>query len=192
MKTIIISLVFAIASTFSQAQDFKKGGNYVTAGYGIDVASGLSGTVIGIGLGPIMLTYERGITDVLGIGRIGAGGGVATSFYSYNSTSVFFSTYENKYRTTRITPFIRGTYHFEFDIEKLDVYAGVGVGVNIDSEKDRYFINGVLQSETKNSRVRPVHYIVAGVRYYFTDAFGVYLELGDGIANVNGGVVFSF
>ena len=193
MKAIIVSLVFAVASTFANAQDFEKGGNYITAGYGVD-AGGLPGTFSGIGLGPIMVSYERGITDVLGIGRIGVGGGLAFSHYNYRSISTTFLTgsTEHKYKTNRVTPFIRGTYHFEFDIPKMDVYAGVGFGINIDSEKDQYFVNGSLNSKTASTTVFPVHLVVAGIRYYFSDAFGVYAEVGDGVANVNAGIVFSF
>lgn len=191
MKIIVIisAFLFAVCS-YSSAQDFVKGGNYVTLGYGVD-AGGLPGTFSGLGLGPIMATYERGVTDILGIGRIGAGGGIAFSHYSY-SDQFLFSFAESKYRTNRVTPFVRATYHFEFDIEKMDVYAGVGVGVNIDSEKEKYYINDALSSQDSRVNVLPVHLIVAGIRYYFSDFFGVYFEVGDGIANINGGIVLSF
>lgn len=200
MKKIIILLFLSILSVEANAQDFKKDGNYVTAGYGLNFR-GLPGTGVGIGLGPIMATYERGVTDILGIGRIGAGGGIAFSSYNHsinnnkyvNGPSLFvFIPTENKYKTNRVTPFIKATYHFEFDIPKLDVYAGVGIGVNIEFEKDKYYENGSLISESKNTNARPIHYIVAGARYYFSEAFGVYAEVGDGIANINAGVVFSF
>ena len=164
----------------SSAQDFVKGGNYVSVGYGVD-AGGLPGNFSGLGLGPVSATYERGVTDIIGIGRIGAGGGIAFSHYSYKTNSAIWL----EYKTNRITPFVRATYHFEFDIEKMDVYAGVGVGVNIDSERQKS--NGV-----SSTKALPAHLIVAGIRYYFSDFFGVYFEVGDGIANVNGGIVLSF
>lgn len=193
MKKIIILLFLSILSVEANAQEFEKNGNYVTAGYGLNFR-GIPGTGVGIGLGPIMATYERGVTDILGIGRIGAGGGIAFSSYNYNNKGALFllGSTENKYKTNRVTPFIKATYHFEFDIEKLDVYAGVGVGVNIDFDKDTYYVNGSLISESKDTNARPIHYIVAGARYYFSEAFGVYAEVGDGIANINAGVVFSF
>lgn len=176
----------------SSAQDFVKGGNYVSVGYGVD-AGGLPGNFGGLGLGPVSATYERGVTDIIGIGRIGAGGGIAFSHYNYSDKlNILFASTESQYRTNRITPFVRATYHFEFDIEKMDVYAGLGFGVNIDSEKEKYFINGVLSSEISDIRVFPVPIIVAGIRYYFSDFFGVYFEVGHGIANVNGGIVLSF
>lgn len=192
MKKVLLSLVLVFACGLTNAQDFKKNGNYVTAGYGVD-AAGLPGTFVGLGLGPIMATYERGVTDVLGIGRIGAGGGIAFSHYNYNSASVLLlSSIEHKYNTNRITPFLRATYHFEFDIPKMDVYAGIGFGVNIDAEKDKYYVNGVLNSTSASSTVRPVHLVVVGIRYYFSDSFGVYAEAGDGIANINAGIALSF
>lgn len=195
MKNLLALLFVVAVSSVTFAQDFENKGNYITIGYGVDLGGRPgTGTIVhkGIGLGPIMATYERGITDVLGIGRIGVGGGVAFSIYNYNSSNNnnFFSN-EYKYSTNRISLFVRAAYHFEFDIENLDVYAGVGGGVNIDNTKEEYFVNNNLQSNAKRSNVGGVHYIFGGARWYFSKAFGVYVEVGDGISNVNGGVVFS-
>jgi len=190
MKKLITILFVAVLSINASAQDFEKNGNYVTVGYGLDLY-GHPGGSSGLGLGPIMASYERGITDILGIGRIGVGGGVAFSRYSYKNSQLFFNfSDEYRYKTSRVTIFAKGAYHFEFDIEKMDVYAGVGAGLNLDSEQESYYVNGILQSQAKNSRTSVVHYVFVGIRYYFTDSFGVYAEAGDGIVNLNAGVVF--
>ncbi len=191
----LIALLFVVAlGTTTYAQDFEKGGNYITIGYGID-ASGLPGSNVyrKLGFGPVMATYERGITDIIGIGRIGIGGGIAWSHYGYNdyNSSIWWLA-GNEYLTSvnRLNIFVKAPYHFEFDIDGLDVYAGAGLGVRIDSEKYDYWNSGVV-TEEKRTSVGVDHYIFAGARWYFSDAFGVYLEVGDGISNVNAGVVFS-
>lgn len=192
----LIALLFVVAlGTTTYAQDFEKGGNYITIGYGVD-ATGLPGSKVyrKLGIGPVLLTYERGITDIIGIGRIGVGGGIGFSHYGYNdyNTSFLGGYYGNDYLTSvnRINIFVKAPYHFEFDIDGLDVYAGAGLGVRIDSEKYNYWNNGSL-TEGKRTNVGADYYIFAGARWYFSDAFGVYVEVGEGISNVNAGVVFA-
>ena len=189
MKIIVITsaLLFALCS-YSSAQDFVKGGNYASLGFVVDP---FGNNIVGgnnVALGAV-LAYDRGITDVLGIGRIGAGGIIGFSSYQTSSASIFIAT--TKYRRTRIAVMARATYHFEFDIDKLDVYAGVAGGMyyNIDTDETSIFGETV---KTNNNDVTPAYYLFGGVRYYFTDLFGVYLEIGEGFALVSAGIVLSF
>ncbi|MDX2359480.1 MAG: outer membrane beta-barrel protein [Crocinitomicaceae bacterium] len=179
---LLVICLMTLGSAFSQ--DFVKGGNYISLGYGLDPyrgSSNIGNNYIGHGGG---VAYERGVTDVLGIGRIGAGGGISTMFYSYHSSISDFN-------TVRLTLSARATYHFEFDVPKLDVYAGLGFAFNMDFEETN--IIG-LTNKKKNTHIgRPnYHQVFAGIRYYFTDAFGVYAEFGHGHRAASAGVVFSF
>lgn len=200
MKKALLFFICILATGLMNAQDFRKDGNYVNVGYGLDpwgpaLITSNSGSVKRVNVGPIMVMYERGVTDVLGIGRIGAGGGLAQSFYS--QTHTYFGI-ENRYNSSRTSIVARGTYHFEFDVPKLDVYAGVGAALHIYSDKDEVYspfsssadANGYVV--TNDARVGGGHYIFAGVKYYFTDAFGVYIEAGHGLAAFNGGLAFAF
>lgn len=179
MKKIGILLAFLCLATGSFAQDFEKGGNYICLGYGFDPYYKPLGHY---GVGPIILNYEHGVTDVLGIGRIGAGGGFAATFYP--------GTYYNGIRYTgyRFSITARATYHFEFDIPKLDVYAGIGGALHIDREP---YTSVFLVNSYRNS-VRGSHYVFAGVRYFFVPAFGVFVEAGHGHRAAAGGMVFAF
>ncbi len=191
-------LCCALAINTASAQDFEKGGNYVTLGYGLDPWG--NPAIGGVGffnagykkstIGPIMLTYERGVTDVLGIGRIGAGGAIVQTFYNQKYT--YSTGFEDTYNRSRIGVIARATYHFEFDIPKMDVYAGVGGGVYFNSDKDK--ITNFLGQETvtRTTSVSGGHYVFAGIRYYFTDAFGVYAEAGHGVSALSGGIAFKF
>jgi hypothetical protein len=200
MKKAALFIICFLATGLLNAQDFRKGGNYVNLGYGLDpwgspLVTSTFGTVNTSNIGPIMLMYERGVTDVLGIGRIGAGGGLAQSFYTQKYTYLGI---EERNHTSRTSLIARATYHFEFDIPKLDVYAGVGGGLHIYSDKKEDYNPFDSNSNTdgfvvtRETRVGGVHYVFAGAKYYFTEAFGVYLEAGHGLVAFNGGLAFAF
>lgn len=171
-------IIMIMLSGMTMAQDFVKGGNYITLGFGFDP---FYRPYHGYGIGPVILGYERGVTDVLGIGRIGAGGTVGTAFYP--------GYYVNgkKKTGTKISVVGRAAYHFEFDVPKMDFYAGLQAGVYISNI---YAYNPV--KEQFETRVYPTGGAFAGIRYYFTDAFGVYAEAGYGLGALNGGMVFAF
>jgi len=199
MKKHLLFAICALCIGSSYAQDFVKGGNYVTVGYGLDPwghrglgAGNAWGTYKKSTIGPIVATYERGITDVLGIGRIGVGGGVGQTFYTekYNWN---IGGVEDVYRTSRLSISVRGTYHFEFDVPKMDVYAGVGGGLYIFTDTDKEY-NAITASyaTTKKSRLGGGYHVFAGIRYYFTPVFGVFAEAGHGHRALSGGMVFAF
>lgn len=195
MKKLVTIMFGVLISMGVKAQAFENGGNVITLGFGVDPYS-RAGFNNGWGngykyssVGPIMLTYERGITELLGIGRIGVGGGVGQSFYTSRWNS---GPYESVEKRTRTAIFVKCAYHFDFGIDKMDVYAGVGGGA---------YINGYTYSSSDpddfytykgRSGVTGGHYIFGGIRYYFTDAFGVYAEAGHGMTALNGGFSFKF
>ena len=196
MKKIITLLALIVLSINVNAQDFEKGGNYVTVGYGLDPWGhsinngngwGNNGNYKKNSIGPSILMYERGITDILGIGRIGAGGGFAHSIYNQKWSDN--SGYEYKEVRQRLSIILKAAYHFEFDIPKMDVYAGVGAAIHhyTDTQKDNV---GFVDS--RSTGIGAGHYVFAGIRYYFTDVIGVYAEAGHGLAALNGGLVFKF
>ncbi len=200
MKKVLILLCCALVINTAKGQDFEKGGNYITLGYGLDPwgnpYNGTTGFLTGSTytkstIGPIMLTYERGVTDILGIGRIGAGGAIVQTFYNQTQQS---GAYKWTYNRSRIGIIARATYHFEFDIPKMDVYAGVGGGVYINTDKDKVpsTFDPNNHTVTRSTSTSGGHYIFAGIRYYFTDAFGVYAEAGHGVSALNGGLTFKF
>ena len=59
MKKIAALIICLFAVGALSAQDFEKGGNYITLGFGVDPYHTYRGN---IGVGPIMANYERGIT----------------------------------------------------------------------------------------------------------------------------------
>ncbi len=191
----IILLSFFIApTTFSQA--FEKGANYITLSFGIDPYGKANKYNAGhgykhISIGPIILAYEHGITDLLGIGRIGVGGAVAQSFYT--SKSYYTNqNYEYKSNRSRTSLALRAAYHFDFGVEKMDVYAGVGGALHFIT--DTYKTDNPFDPNYGYSRrsVSGGPSVFGGIRYFLTKKFGLYGEAGYDISALNGGFVFKF
>lgn len=182
MKKVLSIIAIAMLSNLANAQAFENKGNYVNFGFGIDPFTNTIGNAyFGYNhyqIGPVVIGYERGITEKLGIGRIGLGGLIGQSFEGYKNYSRWMNT----------SVLFRGAYHFDFNIDKMDVYAGVGAGFSfVSSEKyDDATITG------SSSSVRGEQYIFAGIRYYFNNNLGVYAELGEGFMLANGGLVLKF
>ena len=195
MKKIVLIVLCGFFFNSLNAQSFENGGNYITLGFGVDPYgnSGMANTGNGYrhaAVGPIMLSYERGITELLGIGRIGVGGGVAQSFYSTKYTTAWWNgVYEEKRTRSRTSLVFRAAYHFDFGVEKMDVYAGVGGAVHFFSDKN---VSTNPNNDFVRSSIGGGHYVFGGIRYYFTDSFGVYAEAGHGVSALNGGIVFAF
>jgi len=195
MKRIVIVLMCLIVSPTIFSQAFEKGSNFITLGFGLDPyekgfkindGSGRRNT----SLGPIILAYEHGITDLLGIGRIGVGGAIAQSFYT--SKSYYTNqNYEKKKNSSRTSIAFRAAYHFDFGVDKMDVYAGIGGALHVYSETEKYDEPGLLY-KTKSVRVGGGPSVFGGIRYLFTPNFGVYAEAGYDISVLNGGLVFKF
>jgi len=198
MKTLGIILLsfFLVPNTFSQA--FEKGSNFITLGFGLDPYGKANKYSAGYGykhtsLGPIILAYEHGVTDLLGIGRIGVGGAVAQTFYTSKSYYKQNKTeYEYKSNRSRTTIAFRAAYHFDFGVDKMDVYAGVGGALHFIT--DTYKTDNPFDPTYGYSRrsVSGGPSVFGGIRYLFTPKFGVYAEAGYDISALNGGVVFKF
>jgi hypothetical protein len=175
MKTVFAIVSFLLVATLSHAQAFEKGRNYIHLGLGTGPSGVGSANSLGYNYGVnigVIAGYERGITDKLGIGRIGAGGLIGQSFQSFQSLNSGWIS------TTSLVG--RAAYHFDFNIDKMDVYAGIGAGVNIPT--------GKYKTISTNSLIQPN--LFAGIRYYFTSEMAVYGELGYGASTINIGLVY--
>jgi hypothetical protein len=117
------------------------------------------------------LKYEAGVADEIGVGVVG---------------SIAFGEHiRGRENAINSLVGVLGYYHFNkiIPVQKLDVYAGAGFGINI--------LNAYNPSH--DTHVRPVFLGRVGVRYYFTNSFGVYAETGwDSVSSANLGVSFRF
>lgn len=121
-------------------------------------------------LPPIYLKYEMGLMDEVGLGFVG---GVGLGKYKFDDRAFFETTLG-----------VVAYYHFNkvIPVKNLDVYAGLGLGVNIENRNN----NG-------DANVSVIPLGKAGVRYYFSNAFGVYVESGyDRLSAANLGITLRF
>lgn len=168
-----------------QAQSFKEGTNVINIGVGFLGGYTYAG-YSGISQTPALSAYyERGIVR-LGPGALGLGGGLEYKSLSYKYLS---GNYSAKWTYTIVG--LRATYHPDFAItEKIDGYAGLALGYGIVSYKDTYFENLGINSNSYPSYFYSSFFI--GARYFFTEKFGGFAELGSGITNLKAGLSFRF
>jgi len=118
---------------------------------------------------------ERGMWELgPGVLTLGAEVGAAFSNASYNS-----------YKSNIIIVAARSAYHFGWNVDNLDTYAGVSLGPGFRSYN--YYNNNA--KDTKHDVVVAPGIFVGG-SYYFSPNIGVNVEAGYDITIIQGGIVF--
>ena len=168
-KSIIATILFGFFMLFNlnlNAQTFQEGDAVINGGIGLGTTYTWAG---GLGI-PLGAGFEYGVTD-LETGSIGVGGDIG--YVSGGSLSILYIGG-------------KGSYHFndllEVENENLDLYGGLGIYY-------RNFSFSGTGSTFASGLVASFH---VGTRYYFTDNFGGYAELGNNWAWLNLGVTYKF
>lgn len=180
VRIIIAVIIFAAAATESiQAKgplDPVRLGTWVVNA-GIGPGAHYFGN--GAGFGPALkASFEAGMWD-LGPGVITLGGEAAFSFYSHHYGDGWNESWIN---------FIfgaRGAYHYGWDVEGLDTYGGIPLGIG--------FCASSWDDHPGNSGYTPVYPyagIFFGASYFFTKSIGINGEVGYNATHANIGVVF--
>jgi hypothetical protein len=192
MKKLLLSLlvvVFAFTQLLAQESTFKKGDKVVN--FGIGLGSTLwTGAGYKMGIPPISASGEMGIVSLLNDkATIGVGGYLGYSSHKYSGTYFIFPNYYTDSET--YSNFIigaRGAFHYAL-LDKLDTYAGLILGFDIESSK--YTGTGTRPSSYPTGGGLISSEFV-GARYYFSNSFAVMGELGYGITYLNLGVALKF
>ncbi len=153
MKKITAAAVIVFLSTFSfafsQSKEFYKGIQSLSPVLGLN-----SYTV------PFGVNFEVGVSDKIGIG------GTAMFWWwssQYLSNSLIGLSFD-------------GAYHFtSLDVEKLDLFAGAGLGFAIYSYTGKESLPGDIQGGTGSSGLYLRPFI--GARYYFNEKTAVFSRL---------------
>jgi len=168
-----ISAVFIavlLVSTLASAGTTEFGKNRIF----ITPQVGINGWAI-----PFGLNVEYGLTPNIGVGATG-------TFWAWGST------YWNE---TVISLNAEAAYHFtQLKFEKIDLYAGAGLGYSVYSWKWKSGFGAGLIGSTSGSGIHLTTFV--GGRYYFTPKIAASLRLSGGIGNWAGvgaavGVTFS-
>lgn len=170
-------------------------------GFGMNYYSGYSGGGYAYRSSPAFsASYEQAIPKKLGPGYLGVGAYVG--FQTANSTYNYFYNkhgyYNNYYYKNTWNNFMvaaRAAYHWDvLNFKKADIYAGVLVGVRIQTydyttnNPDPYADNYRLSQ----SSAYPSFSVFAGARWYFASKVAVFGEFGYGVSYLTGGLSFKF
>jgi hypothetical protein len=174
ISSLLAFIFFTI--NLSHAQHMQAGTRMVQAGLGLGGwATYSSQTPI------ISASYMHGINDDFLDGKLAVGGSIGYKSATYHSGY----DYTWKWNYTFIAG--RATWHPNFiDIDKLDTYAGLGLGllmVKFDARGDRY------AAESGGSSLVLTGLI--GARYAFSDHWGAYVEIGNNLGYLTLGASYT-
>ena len=177
MAIIAIAVVTMSVAAHAQTPAFTKGDNAINVGIGFGgtLYSGYGFLWSSVTRMPaITASYEHGIIGHVwdDNSSIGVGGLIGHS-------SVKWKDLDWRINTTLIGA--RGSLHYTF-VDKLDTYAGLMLGYKIISDNTGHY-------DYNNSFVSDTY---LGARYYFTDNFAVYGEIGWYVSLLNLGISFKF
>ena len=183
----IFLLILTINITSVNAQYVIKGTNLLSAGIGIGSSFG-SYTHSSSSPG-ISIIYEKGIWNVDGPGVISLGGYLGFKSYRYVRYG-----YTEKWNYTVLG--FRGAYHYnglqnedsDF-LKKLDLYGGLMLSFNYLRYSNN-FPSGYDNRNDYNSGLGATLFV--GGRYFVTDKFAIYTELGYGVSYLNIGGTLKF
>ena len=173
MKKILIGcslLCFIAVQASAQIPSFNQGDN--VAGIGI----GLGGYYFGTGYSstPYLTGYfENCVIDNLfdEQSSLGIGGTIGYKSNKYEK-HLHDGSSPHGWKYTYLLIGVRGSLHYAF-VDKLDTYAGLMIGYRVSSSKKIGTPN-----DNAESYGGPTSDLYIGARYYFTDTFAAFLELG--------------
>jgi len=176
---IILSIALTITSEVQAQQPInpmQEGVWIGTAGIGIGNTYGLAGGGSGFGL---KFTAERGMWDV-GVGVITLGGEFGFAHKNYNTPGF-------KWGYNNINIGARSAYHFGWDVEGLDTYAGIPLGLSFGSYSGNYH-----HYYERNTNVDLYLGFFIGASYFFNEHFGVNAEMGYSTTFFQIGIAYKF
>ena len=183
MKKLIllfVAVVFSLTQMLAQESTFAKGDKVLNLAVGF--GGRWSGSYMKTSVPPISASFEVGVKDgVLEKGSIGIGG-----YLAYASHKWEYATYG--WKVSDIIIGARGTFHYPL-ADKLDTYTGLLLGYDISTITE----TGNATAYDFGSNYNGFSYAwFVGARYYFSDSFAAFAELGVGITIMNIGVALKF
>ena len=160
--TTVLCLVLIAVSSFAQKPALQKGSNVIDAGIGF--SSGISN----ISIPPIAVSYEHIFVTFGGNDQWGVGAGAFGEVLSQKS-------FGSNYFGGGISA--QGNMHFS-PVANLDIYAGLNTGYV------KVITDGISVGSTSVGEQ-------IGVRYFFKDGLGAFLQVG-GFGTINLGISFKF
>jgi hypothetical protein len=179
----LVALGMMISSS-ANAQGMEVGKN----NFGVGVGLGNNWYGLG-GISPAArLNFDHGFFNA-GPGVITIGASAGFSFYTYHNSwgTGYTETWTNLVLASR------GAWHYNFGNignENFNAYAGVGLGVRIETYTENYKGVDELDGGWGGSYLHYATFV--GGSYQFSDNFGVFAEVGYDVTNVLVGANFRF
>lgn len=175
---------------------FEQGVKVVSLGYG---TPNLTKAIFSIynmmenyentGIGPLHVKFEYGLSDKIGLG---VSSNFVQSKVRWTEMDFFGSgtNYSEGFDYMALDINIRANWHF-YTTDKFDSYLGIGVGYNQIAWS--YYTDYENATPLSLSVAAPIGYeSTVGMRYFFTDNIGAFLELGYAKSLVQAGVSIKF
>ncbi len=179
-KLVAFALVAIFSISLLQAQEsmFNLGDKVINLGIGFGTTL-YSGIYYQSGVPPVSISFEKAIKDdILEKGVIGVGGYVGYSSYSWDYLGW-------GYKYSNIIFGGGGFFHYPL-VDKLDTYAGILLGYRISSTSEFGTYSGGYDYNTSSGGL--VFSSFVGARYYFTETFAAFAQVGYGISYLTIGV----
>jgi hypothetical protein len=174
---ILATLLITVPTIRAQESMFNLGDKALSLGIGIGNTL-YTGTYYSRGVPPVSLSYEQAIVDeVLEKGVIGIMGYLGYSSYKYDYLGW-------GYKYSNIIIGAGGLFHYPL-IDKLDTYAGVLLGYNVVNATEFGTPTGWEYNASSGGIVFSGF---VGARYYFSESFAAFAQVGYGIAYLTLGV----
>ena len=186
-KLAIIALLLFTTSSFAQntSDTFGEGDNVIGLGLGVGGVYGLSG--FATQTPAFGIHFDHGFKELSMGGVIGLGGYVGHKGFDYDIV-LPNGKYYDKWSITILGA--RGSFHYDLlKVENLDTYGGAMLAFHILNSKNN-LPNGYPYSRNYSSDLYAS--LFAGMKYYFTDNVGAFLELGYGVSWATVGASFKF
>lgn len=174
-QNLILATLFSLgilSAATSTAQSFEKGSVTFSAGVGV-----------GAEYNSNYYNSAFGTKAVLEAGMWNAGPGVVSLGVEVGGTFSSGGTLNN-YKARTIVVGGRSAWHHGWNVKGLDTYAGLSAGAGFNQY--RYETNEVV----RQNEVIPVFGAFVGASYYITPSFGVNIEAGRDITQVQAGIIF--
>jgi hypothetical protein len=177
LSGLLITAFLVTSNLSTKAQVFDQGDKVLSLGLGLGATYIAFGTYYKISFPPVFVAGDYCLRENLGPGNLGVGAIFGFSSYKYDVPY-----YDWGYKSSTIMFGGRGSYHFVDLVDKLDLYGGLALGMEIYSYKE---YGGYHYNE---GSVGLYSEVFAGARYYFSDNFAVMGEIGYGFAWLKIGV----
>jgi hypothetical protein len=194
--TLITALISSANSRAGGGDAFEQGKIIISAGYGFSTSGAYfrslekESNYSAKFLGPIAGKFEYGASDKVGIGISFNYRSFDVNYSQYGTVDTV-SLYTSGYKGKQFSVLARINTHFG-TTDKLDFYWGLGIGYR-GGNRTFYTTDPQGTDSFSFKTLIPLGFeTTLGVRYFFTDNIGVYVEAGLAKSLVQGGLAVKF